>query len=114
MSEAIKKEIVPPHQPEVLTGEEAQRKVRREPSRTLDGYDPSQARVVSIGGAEATCPLCRRSTLRMKMNRKAGQRVYCSSPDCNYDTAHSRSGVEVVGRVKTTTRGVEVKSQHGN
>jgi hypothetical protein len=120
MADAVKKEVVPPHQPEVLTQEEAQKKRGNNANtakRNLDSYDPDKARVVSVGGQEATCPVCKRSTLKMKMNRKVGQRVYCSSPDCNYDTAHSRSGVEVVGRttnVNVVSRGVTIKSPHGS
>jgi hypothetical protein len=117
MADVVKKEVVPPHVPEVLTQQEAMEKARRDsetPRRNLSAYDPSEARVVSIGGNDATCPRCRRSTLRMRMNRKVGQRVYCSANDCDYDTARSQSGVEVVGRsTNVVSKGVVIKSPHG-
>lgn len=42
-------------------------------------------RHVGTGPSAPSCPFCGGHTLKMRMNVKTGERIYCSNPDCNYD-----------------------------
>jgi hypothetical protein len=56
-------------------------------------------RTVGVGAAGGpACPVCgKTNTLKIHMNKKVGERVYCSSPSCSYDQAkvqqHSEGGI---------------------
>lgn len=42
-------------------------------------------RKVSTEISGPRCPMCGGNTLKMRMNRPAGKRVYCSNKSCRYD-----------------------------
>lgn len=50
-------------------------------------------RTVSVAHAGPRCPMCNESTLKMRMNRPAGKRAYCSNKSCSYDQGSIQVGV---------------------
>jgi predicted RNA-binding Zn-ribbon protein involved in translation (DUF1610 family) len=68
-------------------------------------------RSVGTAATDPRCPSCGNSSLKMRMNRKAGQRVYCSNPECDYDqgTQNKRGTVTVnpSTKVVSSSRGAD-------
>lgn len=59
-------------------------------------------RTVSSATTGPRCPQCGESSLKMRMNRKAGERVYCSNKNCDYDQVSSVGSGD--GRIKPNPR----------
>lgn len=47
-------------------------------------------RTLGSGATAPRCPACGSNTLKMRMNRKSGERVYCSNPECSYDQSSQK------------------------
>lgn len=66
-------------------------------------------RTVGTAATAPRCPQCGNASLKMRMNRKAGQRIYCTV--CPYDQANQDKNAEVVnvnpGTKIVTSRGRE-------
>ena len=58
---------------------------RKDPWRAREGVvsNPGVRKISSEIGPR--CPVCGQNSLKMHMNRKHGERVYCSNPSCHYD-----------------------------
>jgi hypothetical protein len=66
-------------------------------------------RTVGTAATDPRCPSCGESSLKIRMNRRAGERVYCSNPKCEYDQATQKKGTVAVNpttRVVTARHGV--------
>lgn len=62
-------------------------------------------------GSGPQCPSCRRTgTLKMHMNKPAGRRIYCSHPECSYDTDIESPKVQKQ-KTQEISRGVKIMSQ---
>lgn len=77
-------------------------------------------KTVSSAGSGPTCPRCNRTgTLKMRMNKKLGHRVYCSAKDCSYDTSQENEGqsgtrsVSAPKPVSQSSDGVRILKQSG-
>lgn len=58
-------------------------------------------KTISSAASGPACPFCGNSTLKMHMNKPVGERVYCSSPGCNYDQAALKHGGVASGNSST-------------
>lgn len=59
-------------------------------------------RSVGTTASSPSCPMCGQHSLKMRMNRPTGKRIYCSNPECNYDQ-HTQ------GRTNTLSANPETK-----
>lgn len=60
-------------------------------------------RTISTAHTGPRCPLCGESTLKMRMNRPAGKRAYCSNKSCNYDQSSIQVGANGIKQNPNTT-----------
>lgn len=70
-------------------------------------------RTVTVEGSAPSCPRCSQSILKMRMNKKQGQRVYCSNPQCNYDQSNPNTTDGSLGTKVITNSGRHVSNQGG-